>query len=206
MNDKFKRVIVYVDGFNLYFGMLEGGFTNCKWLDIQNLVNSSLSPNQQLIDIKYFTSRVTNDPLKQKRQALYLEALEQSGVKIIYGLYKSKSVECNNCGHIWRISNEKMTDVNIATHMLLDAFNDRFDTAILISGDSDLVTPIKSIHSTFPSKSISVFFPPARHNNSVAAAAKGSMILGRKKLNANQFPIEIQKSDGFIIKKPSEWL
>ncbi len=205
MNDKINRVSVYVDGFNLYFGMMEGGFSNCKWLDISKLVKSCLSANQKLTDIKYFTSRVTNNPAKQKRQTLYLEALYTTEIKIIYGLYKSKDIECNNCGHIWQISNEKMTDVNIATHLLLDAFNDKFDTAILISGDSDLVPPIQAVHNHFPAKSISVFFPPARHNNSVAAAAKGSMILGRKKLNDNQFPIEIQKKDGYKISKPAEW-
>ncbi len=206
MSDKINRVTVYVDGFNLYFGMLDGGFLNCKWLDISKLVKSSLSANQQLVDIKYFTSRVTNNPGKQRRQTLYLEALDTTGIKIIYGLYKSKDVECNNCGHIWQISNEKMTDVNIATHLLIDAFKDKYDTAILISGDSDLVPPIQSVHSNFPAKAVSVFFPPARHNNSVAAAARGSMILGRKKLNDNQFPDEIEKPDGYKIIKPTEWI
>jgi len=205
MSDKINRVAVYVDGFNLYFGMLEGGFSNCKWLNICKLVESTLTGIQQLVEIKYFTSRVTNNPSKQRRQTLYLEALETTGIKIVYGLYKSKDVECNNCGHIWQISNEKMTDVNIATHLLIDAFKDNYDTAILISGDSDLVPPIKSVQNNFPTKSVSVLFPPSRHNNTVAAVAKGSMILGRKKLNDNQFPNEIIKPDGYKLIKPMEW-
>ena len=206
MNTKINRVIVYVDGFNLYFGMVEAGLLNCKWLDIKRLVTESLSPDQQLVAIKYFTSRVTNNPNKQKRQTTYLEALETTGIKIIYGLYKAKDIECNNCGHAWQISNEKMTDVNIATHLLTDAFTDAYDTAILISGDSDLVPPIKAVHKHFPGKAISVFFPPERHNNTVALAAKGSMSLGRKKLSNNQFPASVEKTDGFILQKPLEWL
>lgn len=197
--------MVYVDGFNLYFGILESGLINCKWLDIKNLVNSCLSDNQLLIEIKYFTSRVTNNPEKHKRQSTYLEALETTGIKIIYGLYKSKKVECQNCGHLWQFANEKMTDVNIATHLLTDAYEDLFDTAILISGDSDLVPPIKAVHNRFISKSVSVFFPPCRHNLSVAAAAKGSMILGRKKLNDNQFPNVVLKQSGFKLIKPTSW-
>lgn len=197
--------MVYVDGFNLYFGMMEAGLLNCKWLDIKSLIAGSLSVEQQLAGIKYFTSRVTNNPPKQKRQTTYLEALETTGIKIIYGLYKAKDIECNNCGHAWQISNEKMTDVNIATHLLTDAFSDVYDTAILISGDSDLVPPIKAVHQYFPSKSISVFFPPERHNNTVALAAKGSMSLGRKKLSNNQFSQSIEKTDGFILQKPVEW-
>ncbi len=37
---KKERVIVYIDGFNIYFGILEAGFLNCKWLDINKLVNN----------------------------------------------------------------------------------------------------------------------------------------------------------------------
>ena len=99
-----------------------------------------------------------------------------------------------------------MTDVNIATHMLADAFTDTYDTAILISGDSDLVPPIKAVHQYFPDKAVSVFFPPERHNNTVALAAKGSMILGRKKLSSNQFSDEVEKPGGYKLKKPSEWI
>ena len=205
MIGKNSRTIIYIDGFNLYFGMVEGGFSHCKWLNVKQMIETSLSSNQLLTSVKYFTSRVTNDPPKQKRQATYIEALETTGIKIVYGLYKTREIECNNCGHSWQISNEKMTDVNIATHILTDAFNDLYDTAILISGDSDLVPPIKAVHENFNNKTVSVFFPPARHNNSVAIAAKGSMILGRKKLTENQFPDEITKADGFILKKPKEW-
>ena len=98
---KIERVFVYVDGFNLYFGMVEAGFENCKRLDINNLVSSLLKPNQELLQIKYFTSRVGNNPDKQKRQTTYIEALESLGIKIYYGHYQSGFVECNRCGNIW---------------------------------------------------------------------------------------------------------
>ena len=98
---KIERVFVYVDGFNLYFGMVEAGFENCKRLDINNLVSSLLKPNQELLQIKYFTSRVGNNPDKQKRQTTYIEAFESPGIKIYYGHYQSGSVECNRCGNIW---------------------------------------------------------------------------------------------------------
>ena len=98
-----------------------------------------------------------------------------------------------------------MTDVNIATHLLLDSFNDRYDTAILISGDSDLVPPIKAIHNQFNKKTVSVFFPPERHNKSVALAAKGSQIIGKKKIKDHQFPINVTKNDGYVLTKPESW-
>lgn len=200
-----NRVIVYIDGFNLYFGMVDAGIQKCKWLNIKSLIDSYITQNQELIEIKYFTSRITNQPSKQKRQTTYLEALESTGVNIIYGLYKAKEIQCNNCGHNWSISNEKMTDVNIATHLIVDAFNDKYDTAILISGDSDLVPPIKAIHNHFNNKAISVFFPPERHNLTVAGAARGSQIIGKKKIKDHQFPLNVTKKDGYVLTKPEGW-
>jgi uncharacterized LabA/DUF88 family protein len=99
-----------------------------------------------------------------------------------------------------------MTDVNIATQMIIDAYQDKYDMAMLISGDSDLVPPIRAIHANFKQKRVFVAFPPKRHNSSVALVAKGSIVIGRKKLADNQFPAEITKHDGFILKKPKGWL
>jgi len=98
-----------------------------------------------------------------------------------------------------------MTDVNIATQMIIDAYQDKYDMAMLISGDSDLVPPIRAIHENFMLKRVFVAFPPKRYNNSVAIIAKGSLIIGRKKLADNQLPIEVKKRDGFILRKPEEW-
>ena len=53
-----NRVIVYVDGFNLYFGLKAKGWKNFYWLNIQALARSILKPDQVLMTTKYFTSRV----------------------------------------------------------------------------------------------------------------------------------------------------
>ena len=200
-----ERVNVYVDGFNMYFGMLEAGFDHCKWLNLHSLVNDLLNANQSLTEIKYFTSRVSNNPDKQKRQTLYLEALETTGVKIFYGNYQRDTVECKRCGNQWMKFNEKMTDVNIATQLLIDAYQDKYDMAMLISGDSDLVPPIRAIHDHFNTKRVFVAFPPKRHSSAIALQAKGSMSIGRKKLIDHQFDMEVRTGDGYILKKPNEW-
>jgi hypothetical protein len=64
---KIERVIVYIDGFNLYFGMREAGFDKCRWLNLRKLAENLLQPHQKLVQVKYFTSRVSNSPDKQKR-------------------------------------------------------------------------------------------------------------------------------------------
>ncbi|NTW17334.1 MAG: NYN domain-containing protein [Syntrophaceae bacterium] len=201
-----ERVQVYVDGFNLYFGMLDAGIDKGKWLNVKLLAENLLKPNQHLSDVHYFTSRVSNDPDKQKRQSTYIEALESVGVRIHYGHYQSGSVTCKRCQHLWATYNEKMTDVNIATRMLIDAYQDRYDMAMLISGDSDLVPPIRAVHDLFPSKRVFVAFPPKRHNQTIAICAKGSMTIGRRKIIESQFPETVQKNDSFILSRPNEWL
>lgn len=61
MENKIERIIGYIDGFNLYFGMKTNG-NNTLWLNSQALIYSLLKPNQELVHINYFTSRVRNNP------------------------------------------------------------------------------------------------------------------------------------------------
>lgn len=149
MSSSTERVYAYVDGFNLYFGILSK-FPAYKWLDISLLVTSLLKPNQVLVGVKYFTSRVSNNPPKEKRQQDYLNALGTTPVQIIYGKYNSRRKNCPKCPYKWTHNEEKMTDVNIAVNMMIDAYQNAYDSALLISGDSDLVPPIELFRLAFP--------------------------------------------------------
>ncbi len=205
-NKKLERVIAYVDGFNLYFGMKASG-NDTLWLNVQNLSMSLLKPEQSLIYTNYFTSRVRNNPPKERRQNVYIEALETlANFRIIYGNYQAHNEQCRRCGHNYIYSNEKMTDVNIAVALMEDAFKDKYDTAFLITGDSDLVPPINSIHALYPNKRVFVAFPPNRFNMSVKNVAKGCMTIGRKKLKDAQFPDSVTKKDGYVLSKPGIWV
>ena len=202
---KKERVIAYIDGFNLYFGMREAGFDQCRWLNVKKLVESLLQPNQELVGVKYYTSRVSNNPDKQKRQSTYLDALGSVDVEIFYGNYQDNNLECRRCGNVWKSAKEKMTDVNIATAIIVDAFKENYDMAMLISGDSDLTPPIKEVHNLFKNTRVFIAFPPKRHNSSMAIVAKGSLIIGRKKLVDAQFDEEVISKTGFKLKIPNEW-
>ena len=204
-NTKKERIIAYVDGFNLYFGIREAGFDNYRWLNVKDLVLSLLKPHQELIAVKYFTSRVSQNPDKQKRQSTYIDALESVGVQIFYGNYQDGTQECKRCGHQWRTAKEKMTDVNIATAIIVDAFKDEYDMAMLISGDSDLTPPIREVHKHFKDKRVFVAFPPKRHNSSMSIVAKGSETIGRKKLLLAQFDEEVISKTGYKLKIPTSW-
>lgn len=203
--EKKEKVVAYIDGFNLYFGIVEAGFNHCKWLDLKMLVQNLLKPYQELVEVKYFTSRVNNNPDKQKRQSLYIDALDSIGVKIIYGNYQDGNVTCLRCGHIWKSAKEKMTDVNIATAIIVDAYKNEYDMAMLISGDTDLIPPIREVHSIFKNKRVMIAFTPKRHNKVLAILAKGSFIIGRKKLNESQLNEEVISRSGYKIRIPESW-
>ncbi len=202
------NVIAYMDGFNLYFGLKSKNWRQYYWLDIPGLIHRLLKPNQDLIATKYFTSRVSSqfDPGKSKRQTIYLEALQAlPGVTIYYGHYLQNPYTCHNCNARRTIHSEKMTDVNIATHLLTDAFLDRFDTALLISADSDLVPPVMMVRKLFPKKWITAVFPPGRFSKTLANAACASYHVGRDKVAASQLPDQIHLPSGIVLQRPPKW-
>ena len=201
-----ERVIVYIDGFNLYFGLKEKKWKRYYWLNLQKLAKNLLKDDQKLIETKYFTSRVSFPPDKVKRQVTFIEALETlKKFKIFYGHYLPNDIECFKCGNIIPKPNEKMTDVNIAVEMLTDAFKDRFDRAILISADSDLSAPIRKMKQLFREKKVIVAFPPARFSFALKNIAHASFTIGRKKIADSVFPDEVQKPDGFVLRRPEKW-
>ena len=201
-----ERIIIYIDGFNLYFGLKTKGWKRYYWLNLQKLAQNLLKGNQKLVTTKYFTSRVSGPPDKIKRQGTFIEALETlDGFHIFYGHYLTNKIECKKCGDVFAKPNEKMTDVNIAVEMLTDAFQDAFDTALLISADSDLIAPIKKVKKLYPGKKIVIAFPPARFSFALKEIADASFDIGRQKLARSVFPEEVIKSDGFILKRPERW-
>jgi len=202
-----QRVITYIDGFNLYFGMKTKFGNRYLWLDVEALSMSLLLPSQNLVATKYFTSRVTNQPDKERRQKEYLEALVTgTSSKLFFGRYQSNTTECKGCGSIWPSPKEKMTDVNIATEMMMDAFTDTYDTALLISGDTDLIPPINAIRRHFPGKRIGVYFPPNRHSLALQKVVDFSGLIGRSKLRDSQLPDTIIKPNGYVLTRPATWI
>jgi uncharacterized LabA/DUF88 family protein len=170
------------------------------------MVQNLLKRHQSLMHTKYFTTVVKQPPDKEKRQSLYLEALQTlSDVKIFYGHWLSNPVTCRKCGHTYEAYHEKMTDVNIAVELMSDVFQDRLDMALLVSADSDLVGPVKVISRLFPQKQVIVAFPPARFSDALKGAAHGYIFVGRNVLSKSVFPDQVVKSDGFVLSRPPEW-
>ena len=168
-----------------------------------------LQPNQRLAFVRYFTARVSpepNDPGKPIRQNIYLEALATLPAFYIHeGFFSTKDAHCSRCGAMWQTYEEKMTDVNLAVEILGDAQDDAFDTAIIVSGDSDLTGPIRALKRRYPGKRIIVAFPPNRNSVDLRNMATASFTIGRKKLQDSQLPGQVTKADGHVLTRPQSW-
>jgi uncharacterized LabA/DUF88 family protein len=213
-----QRVITYIDGFNLYYGLKEKGWRKYYWLNLKKLALNLLEPNQELIEVKYFTARITTDRIsasafsrkaieaKRRRQSIYLEALSIiDNLTIFEGHFLNKILKCQKCGNEWSSPEEKMTDVNIATELLSDSFDDRFDIAHLVSGDSDLAPPLQSLLQRYPGKKVIVAFPPRRYSERLKNTASDYFYINETAFRQSIFPDEVTKPDGYVLKKPPEW-
>lgn len=202
-----ERVITYIDGFNLYYGLRSKGWKWAYWLNLQILASLFLRQNQQLITLKYFTSIINHPQDRHDRQAEYLNALSTlTNLEIFYGHYLSNTITCHYCHKTHDTFHEKMTDVNIAVELMTDSFLDKFDVALLLTADSDLIGPIKAVHKLFPRKKIITLFPPARYSNALKSVTYGYLSIGRDKLLKALFPNDIIQLNGHVLHKPAEWV
>jgi uncharacterized LabA/DUF88 family protein len=150
------RTFVYVDGFNLYYRALKG--SPYKWLDLKSLSTKLLQSHNRILEIKYFTAIVSGmfDPDQPNRQETYIRALESyiDGLSVYYGHFLSHEVNAPSAPltdppKFSRVikTEEKGSDVNLAVHLLNDAWLDRYDCAVIISNDSDLAEAIRLIRA-----------------------------------------------------------
>jgi uncharacterized LabA/DUF88 family protein len=195
---------VYVDGFNLFFGIRSKNPKAVNF-DVASYVRSRLGSNQRLASVRYYSAPLLGNPEAERAQKRYFAALRASKVEVILGRFQQKTIHCEHCGQSIPSFEEKMTDVNIAVAMLTDAFEDGFDTALVVSGDSDLTTPIRQVRERFPSKRVIVAFPPKRNSVSLQAAATGFLRIGAADIRQAQLPDALDAGNGVVLRRPPTW-
>ena len=204
-----QRVVVYIDGFNLYYGLKSKGWKRYYWLDLDAFATQLLQTGYSLEIVHYFTAKVVEDaydPAKPMRQGAYLDALTTlPNVRVHYGYFLPKQQRCHSCGTAAMTYEEKMTDVNIAVKLIEDAHDDAFDTAILISGDGDLAGPVWKVQERFPRKRMVVAFPPNRVSMRLREVASAYFTIGRMPFRDSQMPEQIALADGRLIGRPIRW-
>lgn len=159
------RIIAYIDGFNLYHAIHDLGRPALKWVDLAALARSLARKGETVVEVNYFSAYATWLPDAHKRHTEYVKALEHAGTVCHMGHFKNKTRTCKSCGATWVQHEEKETDVHIAARIVVDACEDRYDRAVLITADSDLVPALNIVKSRFPKKQLFVATPPGRFNH-----------------------------------------
>ncbi|MFH1969690.1 MAG: NYN domain-containing protein [Verrucomicrobiota bacterium] len=206
------KTFVYVDAFNLYYGSVKG--TPYKWLDINTLCRVLLSQHS-IERIKYFTALVDprpDDPSQPMRQRVYLRALRTiPNLEIVYGHYLTHVVpmpvanpQPNQPSYVRVIrTDEKGSDVNLACHLLRDAHLGLFECAVIMSGDSDLKTPVVMVRNELKLP-VGVINPQQRPCRALKDTAAFYKHIRTAALQAAQFSPVLTDSMG-TFSKPASW-
>lgn len=205
--DNKQRVIVYVDGFNFYFGLKANKWKKFYWLDLVKFFESFLKPHQDLVAVKYF-SAIQKNVQKADRQDLLFSANKlNTKFQLHLGKFLQKNLICRNCRDNITQFEEKETDVRIATQMITDVVNNKCDITILVSADSDLIPPIEAIREINPKHKIWVFFPPKRNSFDLINLSDLYKKLERHydKFSNNMLPEEVIGINGYAYKRPIHW-
>jgi hypothetical protein len=218
------KTIIYIDGFNLYFRLLVKR-PALKWLNIKALGERLLKPTNQVIGVKYYTARVSGriDKAAPARQQRYLDALRtipeisvHMGTFLLSekfaGLVKPPDFRPRidlplpwpDVVKVIKVE-EKGSDVNLACHLLLDAFQDNFEVAAVLSNDSDLVEPIRIVTQII-GKPVGLLSPVPNPNPELSRVSSFIRRISVSDLAATQFPSPLLRADGSVLNKPGSWV
>lgn len=203
------RLNIYIDGFNLYYGCLKR--TPNRWLDPMALA-TTLFPNDEIHRIRYFTAKVSSrpgNPQQDLRQQIYLRALRTiPEVSVHYGHYlttrtrmPAASPPPNTVAVIK--TEEKGSDVNLAAHLLLDAFKKDFEAAAVVSNDSDLRTPISIVRKEL-ALPVGIVNPHPKDRRSRALSGDFFKQIRPSTPSQCQFPETLIDSQG-AFSRPARW-
>jgi uncharacterized LabA/DUF88 family protein len=217
------RTNIYIDGFNLYYRLVRDA-PALKWLNLEALCAAVLQPQNQIQRIRYYTARISgrSDPTSPARQQVYLDALETLPCVSIHlgsflvsrpwvGLVHPPKMKGGSVPEftqpypkvvrVWK-TEEKGSDVNLASHLLRDAFRGDFDVAAVLSNDTDLVEPIRIVVQDI-GLPVGLICPVPRPAASLQQLASFVRHIRPTHLHASQFPDVIP---GTSLSRPTAWV
>lgn len=206
------RVFVYVDGFNLYYRALRG--TPYRWLNLDLLARRLVRPGDTIDLVRYFTARVkarAGDPDAPRRQQIYLSALGTvPNIEFHFGNFLTKTKKRPLASVPTRFvevldTEEKGSDVNLAVHLVNDAWSNHFDVALVLSQDTDLIEPLRMVSKGVGKPVGLVWLDGRRPDKGMSNAASFVRHVSHADLAAAQFPPQIGRSPHSPIQKPTGW-
>lgn len=202
------RVSCFIDGFNLYHAIDDMNQEHLKWLDLSGLMHEFVKPDiHEIVDIFYYTAIAAHRPNSALKHREYIIALEHSGVNVVLGNFKKIPQRCHSCDDTWIRHEEKKTDVNLALGIVEHAFKDAYDSAYVVTGDSDLVPAIKLVKEMRKDRKIKIIGTPGRtQSKELIEVADKKAKIGLIHLENNLFPEYVTNEAGYkIYRRPSDW-
>jgi uncharacterized LabA/DUF88 family protein len=218
-----NRTVFLIDGFNVYHSVKNAsrdlglGGAGTRWLDISAFCRSYFSAIAPLTDnapiqvegIYYFSALATHlEATKSdvtKRHKTYIECLEATGITVELSRFKKKKIPCVHCGQNITRREEKETDVAIASKLLEVFHLDQCDTAMIVTGDTDIVPAFKTAQRLFPQKHIGFLLPYKRHNKELTLLTPLHFLVPKEAYIRHQFPNPFITPASKSILKPASW-
>lgn len=153
------KTMVFIDyqNFNInlqkHYRGSEGRFKNVNYNDLGKEINKLLPLTSEVIKTYLFAYKPCEELMQLESYSKYYSWLEKMRnihyLEIIEGrqvIRKIEGTEFNINDPGTYTTEEKETDINLATHMIAKGFQNAYDIAILVSGDTDYVSVIKTLH------------------------------------------------------------
>lgn len=208
------RTNIYIDGFNLYYRALKD--TQFRWLDLRKLAEV-IFPQDTINRVCYFTARLDARPgnlAQPQRQQAYLRALATlPRLEVHYGSFRSgvkrrplaQPIPGLPTHVLVRDSEEKGSDVNLATRLLVDGFNGEYEQAVVVSNDADFAGAMRYVRDSLRLR-VTLVNPDPRNTSprELADAATYVKRLWKSHLRRSLFPDTLRDEVGTIT-KPDGW-
>ncbi len=214
------NVSFLIDGFNLYHSIEDlyvKRSIRAKWLDVKTLLRGyftdpdfkSLSDEKYSFNGIYYFTALRHHVAEEKPQSIarherYINALESTGIEVIYGGFKPKTIKCTSCGEDFIKYEEKKTDVAIATKLLELVHKSHSEVYVIVSGDTDLIPAIETARIINSNIKIISIFPFNRTNDELKNYVDLFYTIKPKRYQSSQFSGLIT-IDGRKYAKPANW-
>lgn len=208
------NVAAFIDGFNVYYSIKEAmrhktrprpHFCQYLWLDYRALCARLLPGNVMLGAVTYCTAYAHGNAGSQKRHRAYVAALRMSSVPAVLGRYKDRDHKCPHCKTKFKQPEEKETDVRLATSCLEGAISKNYDSALIVSADSDLAPLFETMRRCFPDIPIGVLSPFERNSDRLTRLADFTGKITEEALRLSMLAETVRLPTGRTVSRPQEW-
>ncbi len=142
-----KRLILFVDGNNFYYGLkyIYGDSKNLSDFNFEKL-GRNISSNGELLRVFYYNAPLhinENEGKYWKQQRFFDKLRKEKKIELRLSRLQKRRIKGTD-KHYYVVKGD---DIHLAAEMVKEAYENSFDVAILVSGDGDFVPAIKIIQN-----------------------------------------------------------